>query len=65
MHKLRAETRSLSSYISWSDEPSACQAQGVRSVVNQDGEFFLRPWVSHQVDVFFPTAFLRAFKPTQ
>ena len=63
MHKLRAETRNRSSYNSKSDEPSASQAQGVRFVVNQDGECFPHPRASQRVDVFIPTAVLRVCSP--
>ena len=63
MHKLRAETRNRSSYNSKSDEPSASQAQGVRFVVNQDGECFPHPRASQRVDVFIPTAVLRVCRP--
>ena len=64
MHKLRAETRNRNSYNSQSDEPSASQAQGVRSVVNQDGECFAQPRASQRVDVFIPTAVLRVCRST-
>ena len=43
MHKLRTETRNRSSYNPKSDRPSASQAQGVQSVVDQGGECFAQP----------------------
>ena len=64
MHKLRAETRNRNSYNSQSDEPSASQAQGVRSVVSQDGECFAQPRASQRVDAFIPTAVLRVCRST-
>ena len=64
MHKLITETRNRSSHNPKSDEPSAFQAQGVQSVVDQRGECFAQPRTSQRVDVFIPTAILDVCRPT-
>ena len=63
MRKLRTKTRNRSSHNPKSDEPSAFQAQGVQSVVDQRGECFAQPRTSQRVDVFILTAILDVCRP--
>ena len=63
MRKLRTETRKLSSYNPKSDEPSASQAQGVPSVVDQRDECFSQPPDVAASENFVPTAILDVCAP--